>query len=337
MSELYELTAAEIVRQATSRELSARAVVDALLERISEFDGELRAWVTVDAKGAREQADRLDQAAADGRFGPLQGVPVGVKDIIDVAGLPTIAGFEPFRGRAIDRDATIVSRLRKAGAIILGKTHTTQFANGDPAPTVNPWNREKTPGGSSSGSGAAVAARMVPLALGTQTVGSTLRPAAYCGVAAFKPSFNWIDRDGVVPLAWSLDHLGLIARTVEDLALVYGVLTSGRPLAIRPGEPPRLAYLKSLAETSEPPVSSHLDDVAERLRAAGAMVEEVELPVEFELIQATHFVIMQSEVSAIHAELRREHPEEYGPSISRSVDVGSLIPAPFDIKARRLR
>lgn len=337
MSDLYELTAMEIVNKTTSRELSVRTLVDALLERIAEFDCELQAWVTVDADRVREEADRLDRLASQGRFAPLHGVPVGVKDIIDVAGLPTIAGFEPFRGRAIDRDAEIIRRLRAAGAIILGKTHTTQFANGDPAPTLNPWNREKTPGGSSSGSGAAVAGRMTPLALGTQTVGSTLRPAAYCGVAAFKPSFNWMERDGVIPLAWSLDHLGLIARSVADLALVYGVLVNGRAVSLSRSRPPRLAYLKALTQLAEPAVMDHLNNVVENLRSAGATVEEVELPVEFELIQAVHFVIMQAEASAIHGELREEHPDEYGPSISRTVDIGSLIPAPFDVKARRLR
>ena len=150
---------------------------------------------------------------------PLHGVPFAVKDIFCTEGVPTEAGSAVLAGHVPDFDAAAVARLKQAGAIMLGKTHTTEFANVDPAPTRNPWNPGHTPGGSSSGSAAAVAARMVPLALGTQTGGSTLRPAAYCGVVGFKPSFGRVSLHGVLPLTWCMDHVGFIARSVEDVAI----------------------------------------------------------------------------------------------------------------------
>ncbi|HUY98735.1 MAG TPA: amidase family protein [Thermomicrobiaceae bacterium] len=338
MSELWDLTAAEIVAGIRGRELTASDLVAALLDRAAEVEPEVLAWATLDAQGAAAEARVRDDRVAEGVIGPLQGVPVGIKDIIDVAGLPTIAGFEPFRDRVAERDAEIVARLRTAGAIILGKTHTTQFAHGDPAPTRNPWNAERTPGGSSSGSAAAVAARMVPLAVGTQTAGSVLRPAAYCGVVGFKPSFNWVDRAGVLPLAWSLDHVGLFARTVADVALVFGAV-SGTSLDLDADGPaaPRIVLLPEFLERAEPPVRDHLLDVATRLREAGASVEERSLPVDLDVLLAVHHVIMASEVSAVHAEALAADPASYGPVIRLTIETGQLIPAAYLLKAQRLR
>lgn len=338
MTALYNLTATEIVRRVRARELSAVDLVTELLERIERLEPEIEAWATLGADEALAEAAERDRAAASDQIGPLHGVPIGVKDIIDVAGMPTAAGFAPYRDRRADQDAHVVTRLRAAGAIILGKVHTTQFAHADPAPTKNPWNAARTPGGSSAGSAAAVAARMIPLALGTQTAGSVVRPAAYCGTVGFKPSYNWTSREGVLPLAWSLDHVGLLARTVEDVALAYDVIAGTQTdLAARRDTPPRLVLLTEFLERAEPDVREHLLEVAERLRAAGATVEEGSLPVDLDLWLAVHHVIMQAEVAAVHAEQCARHPDDYGKLLRQAIEVGQLIPAAYLLTAARLR
>ncbi|HEU5297988.1 MAG TPA: amidase family protein, partial [bacterium] len=186
------------------------AVTEACLARIGGLDARLQAWVHVDRDGALEQARALEAEARAGRFrGPLHGVPVALKDIFDAAGLVTTSGAASFAHRRPEKDARSVALLRQAGAVILGKTITTPFAFADPSPTRNPWNLEHTPGGSSSGSAAGVAARMIPLALGSQTIGSTVRPAAYCGIVGLKATYGRINTEGVTPLSWSLDHVGI--------------------------------------------------------------------------------------------------------------------------------
>src|SRR5512138_906460 len=196
---LHTLDAFDAARAIREKVLSPVDLVDALLERITRIDGRVQAWALVDADGARAAARRAADEAARGVFrGPLHGVPFGAKDIFYSAGLRTEGGSKVMAGFVPDYDATSVARLKAAGAIRLGKLHTTEFATTDPAPTRNPWNLACTPGGSSSGSAAAVAARMVPLSLGTQTIGSVLRPAAYCGVVGFKGTYDLIPTDGVV-------------------------------------------------------------------------------------------------------------------------------------------
>ncbi len=198
-------------------------------------------------------------------------MPIGIKDIIDVAGMPTRAGAAAFAHTRPTVDAPLVARLRDAGAVILGKTHATQFAYRDPAPTRNPWSLEHTPGGSSSGSAAAVAARMVPAAIGTQTVGSILRPAAYCGVVGCKGSFGAVPLEGVVPLSRALDHAGPIVRSVADAALLEGVLT-GRAIEIEPIDAPRIGLVRASVDLAEPGLRRHLDALAGRFDDAGARV-----------------------------------------------------------------
>src|SRR2546430_388548 len=222
---LTRLSAREAQRRIRDGKITAASLLEACLDRIRALDGQLLAWTHVDEASARAAARERDAETRAGRIrGTLHGVPVGIKDIFDVAGMPTTGGARPWRHRRATKDATAVARLREAGAVIVGKTATTEFAYRDPAPTRNPWNLGHTPGGSSAGSGAAVAARMIPLASGSQTVGSVLRPAAYNGVVGLKPTHGLITVDGVIPLAWSLDHVGVLARSVEDAALALGVL-----------------------------------------------------------------------------------------------------------------
>ena len=209
MPNLYDLTAAESARAIRDGDTSAVELVSALLERSRDLEPSLNVWVTLDEDAALDAARSRDrELASDGPRGPLHGVPVGVKDIYYTRGVLTTACSRILADFVPDYDSTAVAKLRQAGAIILGKTVTTEFANGDPPPTINPWDAERTPGGSSSGSAVGVAARMFPVALGSQTAGSVLRPASFNGVVGLKPTFGRISRYGVVPVAASLDTMG---------------------------------------------------------------------------------------------------------------------------------
>src|SRR5829696_2361833 len=230
MTTLHDLSVAEAARRIRQRDLSPVELVDALLDRIERSQPTLKALVTVDADGARAAAKAAEAAIGRGEDGgPLHGVPFAAKDIYDAAGLPTTAGYGPLANSVAKSDSFTVARLKAAGAILVGKAVTTQFASSDPSPTVNPWRADRTPAGSSSGSGAGVAARLVPIALGTQTGGSILRPAAYNGVVGLKPTYGRVSRQGIVPLSWTLDHAGPIVRSVEDAALVLGVIAGHDP------------------------------------------------------------------------------------------------------------
>lgn len=324
--------------------LTATAAVDAALERLERLDGRLLAWVCTDPAKAQEEARALDAEARAGRFrGTLHGVPVAVKDIFDAAGMVTTSGAAPFAHRRAEQDAASVARLRQAGAIVLGKTVTTPFAFADPAITRNPWNLEYSPGGSSSGSAAAVAARMVPLALGTQTIGSVLRPASYCGVVGFKPTHGAISTDGVTPLAWSLDHVGIFTRSVDDAALVYGVIASasaGQAAGEQPGEPqpPRLGIPWGFVnEVSTPGVIDHFARVAEALAEEGARIQEVALPPSAARIDESGRVVLKVETAAYHARWFTEHAAEYPPRIRDLIEAGRAVPAAEFIAAERRR
>jgi Asp-tRNA(Asn)/Glu-tRNA(Gln) amidotransferase A subunit family amidase len=310
------------VREAAERvhagSITAEALLDACLDGIRTLEPTLQAWAHVDAEGARAAARALDAGPARG---VLRGVPVGVKDIFHVQGMPTTAGSRPFAHSRPSVDATSVARLRAAGAVIVGKTHTAEFAFRDPGPTRNPWNPRHTPGGSSSGSAAAVAARMVPAALGTQTVGSVLRPAAYCGVVGYKPTHALIPVDGVIPLAWSLDHVGVFARSVTDVALVLGVLT-GRGLDPVPASAPRFALVPELLERATPEMAAHVRGLADRLVAAGAKLAEVKLPPEFATLHAAGQRVLEVEAAAYHREAFAGHEQEYGKHLAEMIRVG---------------
>src|SRR5262245_9269272 len=221
VKDLHLLGACEAARMIREGAVSSVEVVQACLARVREVDGQVQAWAFLDPDYALAQAHAADEYRLSGQpIGALHGVPVGLKDIIDTADMPTENGSVLHAGRTPSRDASVVARLRGAGAVIMGKTVTTEFATRTPGKTRNPHNPGHTPGGSSSGSAAAVATGMVPLALGSQTAGSTIRPAAYCGVHGLTPPHGLVSRAGMLQLSRSLDHVGLFARSLDDLALL---------------------------------------------------------------------------------------------------------------------
>ncbi|HVU90075.1 MAG TPA: amidase [Pirellulales bacterium] len=317
---------------------SSRALVDACLARIDQFEDRIRAWVLVDAEGARRQAAERDAELQAGRCrGPLHGVPIGIKDIIDVAGWPTLAGSRLRLGNVATRDAQVVTRLREAGAVFLGKTVTTEFASFDPSPTRNPWNLTRTPAGSSSGSAAAVALGMCVAAMGSQTGGSITRPAAYCGVAGCKPTYGRVSLTGILPLSFHLDHPGPLARDVADLAIMLTAIAGYDPqdaisidiptanYTAEPARcaPPRLAVLTGFFnEAAAPDVRESLEAALGKLAAAGATIERVAPPDSFAPVIAYHRSIMAIDAAMHHRDNFPERRAEYGPCIAALMDEG---------------
>ena len=314
--------------------------LQSLLAAIESTDVDVEAWVAIDEESVLAQAELVDGRLAMGEDLPLAGMTVGVKDIIDVEGIPTVAGFAPFVERVAERDAPVVSALRRAGAIIVGKTVTTQFASSDPSKTKNPWNLERTPGGSSAGSAAAVSARHVDVALGTQTGGSVLRPSAYCGIVGYKPSFGWTSTAGVVPFATSLDTIGIHSLSVFNAAKVYDA--AARPELPRAGScepigPPRLAvWADALAHTGEG-MRAGVIDAMEALSDEGAIVQHAVAPYSFDNFIAMHAITSRSEAGAAHSDLIFAHPEDYQPKVRSMVETGLALPADIYVWAQRLR
>jgi Asp-tRNA(Asn)/Glu-tRNA(Gln) amidotransferase A subunit family amidase len=350
--DLYDVTAAEAARRIRSGALSPSNLLASCLKRIDAVEPTLKAWVHLDREAAARVAVQRDIEAREGRFmGPLHGVPVALKDIYDAAGLVTTSGAGPWAHRHPTADAASVARLRAAGAVILGKVTTTPFALRDPTATGNPWNSGHTPGGSSSGSGSAVGSRMVPLALGTQTVGSVLRPAAYCGVIGFKPTHGRISTVGVTPLAWSLDHVGVLCRSVEDAALGLSIMAGHDPAdphsapmpiedyvgALAAPAAPRIGVLRPLLERAEPSNTAQLEAVLEALRKGGAHVEDAPLAASFEGIHAVGDTVARAEAAAFHRELYARHAAEYPKHIGEAVKAGLGIAAVDYIAAQGRR
>jgi len=260
-----------------------------------------------------ERAQRLSAAAPPG---PLHGRWVGIKDVMDTAGIPTERGSALFRGRVPDASATVVARIEAAGGVVAGKTVTAELALYTPGPTTNPWNPSRTPGGSSMGSAAAVAAGMLPLATGTQTSGSIIRPAAFCGVVGFKPSAGMIARDGVMILSETLDQLGGFAATVADAARLCSVMADSDLSPSPPARPPRLGLYRSPEWPElEPAARDHIDRAIERLRAAGATVEQTQAPAGFDAAIPVQRRIMVFEAA-----------RNLGPDVARAPD---LVSEPF--------
>jgi aspartyl-tRNA(Asn)/glutamyl-tRNA(Gln) amidotransferase subunit A len=312
-------------------ELTPSALLDACLNRIDRLEDQLHAWVCVDEENARREARRLDEELAHGKppRTPLHGIPVGIKDVFDVIGLPTQAGSPLLRGQIAAADAPVVACLRRAGAVIVGKTVTTEFACFDPSPTRNPWNPAHTPGGSSSGSAAAVATGMCLAALGSQTGGSITRPASYCGVCGLKPTFGRLSLLGVVPIAFHLDHAGAFTRTVSDLELVWTVLSQDQPDALAaPTPPPRLGVLGGFfTERADDAVRSATHAALARLEAAGARLSPCPLPEEFLEVHSNHRRIMAVEAAEYHRWRYLAHRDQYGPNISALIEEGLSVTA----------
>ena len=334
----FSLSISETAAKIKSGELTSVELVSSCLERIDALEENIQAWALVDRERALEAAQSLDRELQQGkRRGPLHGIPVGIKDIFYTAGLRTEAGSRTWLGFVPSYDATSVARLKEAGAIVLGKTHTTEFANFDPAPTRNPWNTRHTPGGSSSGSGAAVAAGMCHAALGSQTMGSVLRPAAYNGIVGFKPHHGRISAYGVVPVSWNLDHVGVLSRTVEDAALVFQAIAGYDPCDLNSlteavpdclsnlqgQKAPRLGLVREyFYDHADEEMRTHTDNVAESLRHAGAEVKEVGLPSSFPNIHSNGRTIMVVELAAYHKEMFARNKDGYREGIRKLIEEG---------------
>jgi Asp-tRNA(Asn)/Glu-tRNA(Gln) amidotransferase A subunit family amidase len=312
LTDLHALTASDAARLIRDGVIGSAQLVEACLARVREVEPEVQAWTFLDPAHALAQARAADERRLEGRpIGPLHGVPVGVKDIIDTGDMPTENGSVLHAGRTPSRDATVVSMLRAAGAVIMGKTVTTEFAYYFPGKTRNPHDAAHTPGGSSSGSAAAVAAGMVPVALGSQTNGSVIRPASFCGVYGFKPTHGLIPRHGVLPLSRTLDTIGVFARTLDDVALLLEQLAGfderdpdSRPraripfrdaLAEEPPLPPMFALVKtSRWDRTDADTREAFGELAEAL---GDRLEEVEL-VQSQDAFDWHRLIMEAEMAA---------------------------------------
>lgn len=304
-------------------------VVSRYLERIAEVDAHVQAWVSVDESGALAEASEMTREAASGEFrGPLHGVPVAIKDICDVAGWPTRCNSATRANAELaTADADIVASLRTAGAIVLGKTHTTEFAYYDPSPARNPHNIDHTPGGSSSGSGAALGAGMIPMAVGTQTVASVNRPAAYCGVSAFKPSTRSVSAYGIAPLAPMYDTPGVYGWSVADAVAVYNAICPPHSRAAELRETkPRIVVLEDpfLGE-AEAEILEARDRVADQLRVAGHTVENLAAPISMEALNDVQGHTTVYELARVHASLL-EFPEDQVGSVLRQavIDGGDI-------------
>ncbi|EYC49655.1 amidase [Hylemonella gracilis str. Niagara R] len=319
--DLHQLSATKLARGLQSRSLSAEAVARACLARVAERDGELKAWVHVDENLVLAQARALDQGPVRGL---LHGLPVGVKDVFDTHDMPTQYGSPIYTGNRPNADAAPVALAREAGAVLLGKTATTEFSTFQASPTRNPRKLQHTPGGSSSGSCAAVGDDMVPLAFGAQTAASIIRPAAYCGVVGYKPTHGLISGVGVKPLSHTLDTIGCIARTVDDVALFAAALSGDKTLTDLPAihKPLRIGLCKPHADQLLPETHAVMELAAKKLAAAGAKVVEISLsPDHAELTQA-HIDIMAFETARALSDERLRHWDEISAGLRGVIDKG---------------
>jgi amidase len=329
IDELTALPVREIAARVSNGTLSAEAVADAFLARIVQRDADVRAWESVDPDIVRDAARAID--ALPGALA-LKGVPIGVKDVIDTADLPTGYGSALYTGSRPAADAACVALARAAGAIVLGKTVSTEFAAASPGKTRNPHHRDHTPGGSSSGSAAAVGAGMVPLAFGTQTAGSIIRPASYCGVVGYKPSFGAIDRSGVKTLADGLDTVGFFARTVADAAWFASVLTD-RPAiadAVAPPTPRIGLYDEAHWDALDPQNAAALRLAADALRDAGAMLVPLTRHPQHDAVLAAQQATMDWEVPRALAFERTRHFAQLTPVTQAFISRPRPSPLEYD-------
>jgi Asp-tRNA(Asn)/Glu-tRNA(Gln) amidotransferase A subunit family amidase len=320
----------ELAQRIRTGELSPVQLTESCLRQIDRLEPEIRAWVTLDREGALRQAELLTEEARESRFrGVLHGIPIGIKDIYFTAGVRTTAGHRAMSHFVPSHDAAVVERLKQAGAIILGKTTTTEFALMAPTETRNPWNLSHTPGGSSSGSAAAVAARMCPGAIGSQTGGSTIRPAAYCGIVGFKPSYGRISAFGMIPLAPSTDHPGILVRAVSDLPLILEALAGydpryhtsalvsvssyGREADMPLNEPTIALMTGDFLEKAVDEIRLNVTAVADRLADAGARIVRILPPLSLDQLTEAFFTILTAEAATYHHEELTSQPDNFDP------------------------
>jgi aspartyl-tRNA(Asn)/glutamyl-tRNA(Gln) amidotransferase subunit A len=359
MSDLWWLDIAELGEALRSRQVSPVEVTDAYLERIGRLDPELNTYITVTAEQARADARSAEAEIQRGSHrGPLHGVPLGIKDLLDVAGLPTTMGSKILRSNVATEDATAVRRLKDAGAIILGKQNLHEFAFGITSENPhygavrNPWNTDRVPGGSSGGTAAAVAAALCVAGLGSDTGASIRAPASFCGIVGLKPTYGRVSRNGGLPLAWSLDHVGPLGRSVADCAILLQTIAGydrrdpgsaaeevpdfSKDLAlgltgVRIGVPREYFF-----ESVEPDVERLVREAIQTMADLGADLQEVSLP-HASHAQVAGNVIMSTEAAAWHATWLRERPEDYGEDVLARIRGGQLVRAVDYLASQQMR
>lgn len=339
-----ELSLVSTLRRIHSREVSAEQVTEGCLERIANCEPQLHAWVRCGREQSLATARQLDARRNAGEaLQGLWGIPLGIKDLFDVVGTPTGCGFGPWEsGEACREEGPLVHRLRRAGGVVLGKTITTQFACFDPPPTRNPWNLDRTPGGSSSGSAVAVATGMCLGALGSQTGGSIIRPAAYCGIAGYKPSWGWLSVEGVFPAAPSLDVPGPMARCVHDLWILEGVLSQAETsevlgrLFAQGRRPERMGRLRGrFAQVASSDCWEVFEKTLGRLAQASLAVADCPLPAGFDTVLENHRSVMLTEIAAGHQERFRDLRPHYLPRMAGLIEEGSQLRGVDYVRARQ--
>jgi Asp-tRNA(Asn)/Glu-tRNA(Gln) amidotransferase A subunit family amidase len=326
MNALHARHVTELAPALASGTLRVHELAGALLARIAATDAGVRAWAHVDHRAALDAAAQLDGTLAAAR-GPAFGLPLGVKDIIDTEEWPTELGSPIGAGRLPERDAACIARWRAAGGLVLGKTVTTELAFMHPGPTANPWNARHTPGGSSSGSAAAVALGQVPAALGTQTNGSVIRPAAYCGVIGFKPTVGLVPFDGVHVFSETLDTLGTFTRSVADAAIVMHALAPSIAREVAMPRPPRLAFIHRFPWTNPVEDGGALDHAANHLRRAGADIVAVAMPDALDAGRDVLRTIMLAEAARKLSPLQARERSRMSATLNAGLDEGRAISA----------
>lgn len=337
MNDLARLSVFDAARRIAEGSLTSEALVQACLDRIAERESQVGAWAHIDAERALTEARARDKQAPRGS---LHGVPVGLKDIIDTADMPTTYGSPIYNGHVPAKNAPCVNQLRAAGAVILGKTVTAEFATYHPGKTANPHNLSHTPGGSSSGSAAAVADYHVPLALGTQTAGSIIRPASFCGAIGYKPTYNSFDYGGLHALAPSLDTLGVFVRSFADLSPVRRALSLreiGTEVTAPSEKPPRIGFCRTgLWERGDAAMRTALEATAQRLAQAGAEIVDIDLPPSFmELVDAQIVIFAAQGVRGLDKEWR-EHRNLLSPELRALLENGSQFTPEMEKTAQQL-
>jgi Asp-tRNA(Asn)/Glu-tRNA(Gln) amidotransferase A subunit family amidase len=331
MADLFRLNLTEAVRRLASGEITAEAYVRSCLLRVRHLDDAVEAFAWLDPEHAIQRAREADQRLKSGRTpGALHGVPIGVKDLIATRGVPTAMGSPIYTGYVPQTNAEVVDRMVTAGALMFAKTVTTEFAFMVPSKTHNPWNAKHTPGGSSSGSAAAVAAGFCPVAIGTQTNGSVIRPAAFCGVVGYKPGNSVLSTEGILPFSPTLDQPGVFARCVDDAALFVAHIAHSR-WTISP-QISALKHAPRLVATRTPVWHLASEDARQRfamdvagLREAGAEVEDIELPASFNDAHKVHRTIMLHEAAACSRAVRQRHGAQLSDFLRKALDEGDRV------------